>query len=156
VEVECCSLSATGSIMVMRSGGGVLLIIGKLERHPPRFLRSAACCPFPSSIPTPPGHQAPLASSTFRLDCLHTNPPPPQSIKMRRLAPTSSPFILAASFLSIGMMHISNLSRMICHLHVSSKIPTVLIFLVEYSLGCPFSSAILIRTTGYLYGPSPK
>ena len=34
VGVGCCSLSATGSIMVMRSGGGVLLIIGKVERSP--------------------------------------------------------------------------------------------------------------------------
>ena len=133
VQAECCSLSAPFSV------------------HPPRFLRSAACCPFPTCTPTPPGHQAPLASSAFRLDCLHTNPPPPQSIKMRELAPTSSPFILAVSFLCIGMMRIPNLLRMIDRLPVSPKILTALIFLVEYPLEFPFSSAMLIRSTGYFY-----
>src|SRR5450432_4285025 len=108
------------------------------------------------SWPSPPGQQAPLASSTFRLDCLHTNPPPPQSIKMRRFAPTSSPFILAVSFLCIGMMRLTNLSRMICRLHVSSKVPIALIFLVEYSLEFPFSSAMLIRSPGYSYYRSSK
>jgi hypothetical protein len=138
VGIECCSLLVPFSI------------------HLPRFLRSAACCPSSPSRPSPPRQQAPLASSTFRLDCLHTNPPPPQSIKMRRFAPTSSPFILAVSFLCIGMMRLPNLSRMICRLHVSSKVPIALIFLVEYSLEFPFSSAMLIRSPGYSYYRSSK
>jgi hypothetical protein len=32
-------------------------------------LRAPACCPFPTSIPSPPGQQASLASSAFSLDC---------------------------------------------------------------------------------------
>jgi hypothetical protein len=70
---------------------------------------------------------------------------------MWRLAPTSSPFILAISFLCIGMMRIPNLLRLIDRLHVSPKIRTALIFLVEYPLEFPFSSAMLIRSTGYFY-----
>ena len=40
---------------------------------------------------------------------------------------------------------------MIDRLHVSPKILTALIFLVEYPLEFPFSSAMLIRSTGYFY-----
>ncbi|HEY6405871.1 MAG TPA: hypothetical protein VIY29_00230, partial [Ktedonobacteraceae bacterium] len=60
------------------------------------------------------------------------------------------------SFLCIGMMRIPNLLRMVDRLHVSPKILTALIFLIEYPLEFPFSSAMLIRSTGYFYGPSPK
>ncbi len=49
------------------------------------------------------------------------------------------------------MIRIPDLSRRICRLHVSSKLLTALIFFVEYPLEFPFSSAILIRSTGYFY-----
>src|SRR5256885_13474678 len=60
-------------------------------------LRACACCSFPSSIPTPPEQQAPLASSALCLDCPMLAHPPPQSIKVRRLAPTPPPFIYWAT-----------------------------------------------------------
>jgi hypothetical protein len=53
--------------------------------------------------------------------------------------------------LCIDMMRIRNLSRMICRLHISSKVSAALIFSVEYSLEFPFSSAILLRGPGYSY-----
>ena len=76
-------------------GGHVPLIIRMVRCSTTKIFASGACCPFPTSMPTQPGQQAPLAASAFRLDCLHANPPPPQSIKMRRLAPASPPFVLA-------------------------------------------------------------
>src|SRR5450432_65691 len=45
VEGQRCSLSATGCIVIMRSGGATLLIISNARVHPHGFLRSAVCCP---------------------------------------------------------------------------------------------------------------
>ncbi len=86
------------------------------------------------------------------------SPLPPQSIKMWRLAPTTPPCVLPVPFLSIdrrlawqNRVHLPGFSRRSRHLYVSSKMQTALIFFGEYPLNFPFSSAILIGGTGYLY-----
>jgi hypothetical protein len=137
VQAECCALSATLSV------------------QPPRCLRSAACCPFPTSMPTPPGQQAPLASSTFRLDCLHTNLSTSSVDQHAEACPRVSS-LGARCFIPLRRVHMPNFSRRSCRLHVLLRELPALIFGVEYPLNFPFSSAILIGGTGYLYYRSSR
>src|SRR6266567_759904 len=81
-------------------------------------------CDLPPAVPSPPPYQL------HRDNRLRSHPPhfastasiPTHHLLSRSkcggLPPTSSPFILAVSFLSIGMMRIPNLSRTIYRLHV--------------------------------------
>src|SRR5689334_21467685 len=131
----------------MRSGDNVLLIIGNRFHHRNTQWRRRAAhyrngsafdhpyfCKLEPAVPSPPPCQ-PHRDNRLRLHPPHfastasiPTLPPPQSIKMRRLAPTSPPCVLAVSFLSIGMslaeqtmVHLADLSRRCCHLHVLLK-----------------------------------
>src|SRR5260370_25688471 len=84
--------------------------------------------------------------------------PPPQSIEMRRPAPTLPPFVLAVSFLHICMILVTQHAlrvpvskRISSHLYVLSSVSVVPISCAEQSLDFPFSSAFLIGGTGCLY-----
>src|SRR6266487_1355528 len=65
--------------------------------RPPRFVRACACCPFPTSMPTLPGQQARSHPPHFASTASLPTHSPPQSSKMRRVVPTSPPFVLAVA-----------------------------------------------------------
>ncbi len=158
MEVEYCSL-AEGSIVIMRSGGRVLLITRADEYSTTQIFASLGLLSLPHLHANPTGTTGParILHISPRLPPL-ASPLPPQSIKMWRLAPTTPPCVLPVPFLSIdrrlawqNRVHLPGFSRRSRHLYVSSKMQTALIFFGEYPLNFPFSSAILIGGTGYLY-----
>ena len=113
--------------------------------RPPRFLRACACCPFPTSMPTLPGQQAPLASSAFCLDCL---PPNPLTTSVDQNAEGCS-HISSVRSRCYAFLHICLILARPCALNVP-------VSCVELPLDFPFSSAFLIGGIGYFYYRSSK
>src|SRR5260370_30306713 len=121
-------------------------------------------CELVPAVPSPPPrnprrHTRPRSHSPhFASPAPMPTHPPPQSIEMRRPAPTLPPFVLAVSFLHICMILVTQHAlrvpvskRISSHLYVLSSVSVVPISCAEQSLDFPFSSAFLIGGTGCLY-----
>ena len=160
VKGASCALSRTGSTADnARWGSRPAHYHSTVSRSTAKMFASLGLLSLPHLHANPTGTTGParILHISPRLPPL-ASPLPPQSIKMRRLAPTTPPCVLPVPFLSIGRrlawqnrVHLPGFSRRSRHLYVSSKMQTALIFFVEYPLNFPFSSAILIGGTGYLY-----
>jgi hypothetical protein len=128
VEAEGCSVSATLHCGNVQSGSSAA------HCRQGSALSHQDFCELVPAVPSLPPSQLhrdnrprshpPHFASTASVP----TPPPPQSIKMRRFAPTSPLGVLAASFLSLGRSHaeqtrvrVPDLSRRSCCLYVLSR-----------------------------------
>ena len=143
----------------MRSGARVLLIIRAAFVSATKIPASLCLLSLPHLHANPAGTTGGSSHSPhFASTAPMPTRPPPQSIEMRRPAPTLPPFVLAVSFLHICMilatqhaLRVPVSKRINSHLYVLSNVPAIPIFCAEQSLDFPFSSAFLIGGTGCLY-----